>query len=247
MPESPLFRDIILLEPDLLTEKPYWAGHLPFAFWLMDVHRPRILVELGTETGVSYCGFCQAVKHLDLPTACYAVDTWQGDAHTGEYEESVFLTLQAYHDPRYGAFSRLIRSTFEAALPHFNDNSIDLLHIDGWHTYEAVRRDFELWQPKLSDRAVVLFHDTNVRERDYMVWKYWEEISPSRPSFTFLHCNGLGVLAWGRELPDEVCWLTRSEENDPGHAARVRRFFGVLGGRLEERSLRLGQEAPGTA
>ena len=36
---------------------------------------------------------------------------------------------------------------------------IDFLFIDGDHSYDGVRTDVEAWFPKLSERALVLFHD----------------------------------------------------------------------------------------
>ena len=36
---------------------------------------------------------------------------------------------------------------------------IDLLFIDGDHSYETVRADVEAWFPKLEDGAIVIFHD----------------------------------------------------------------------------------------
>lgn len=79
--------------------------------------------------------------------------------------------LRSYHDPRYGGFSTLIESTFDDALHRFADGSIDLLHIDGQHFYEDARRDFQSWRRKLSDRAVVLFHDTDVPDREFGVFR----------------------------------------------------------------------------
>src|SRR5262249_29827306 len=150
-----------------------WIEHVPFAFWLVDVLRPRAIVELGTHNGVSYSAMCQAVKSLELTTSCFAVDTWKGDGHTGFYSENVYHNLATFHDQRYGAFSRLLRSSFDEALNQFEDGSIDLLHIDGMHTYEAVRHDYESWLPKLSTNAIVLFHDTNVLDSDFGVFQLW--------------------------------------------------------------------------
>jgi O-antigen biosynthesis protein len=223
-----LLSPIVLSEPDLITVSA-WHGHIPFAFWLVEVLRPKMLVELGTHTGCSYCAFCQAVQELHLPTSCYAVDTWEGDSQTEFYGEEVFQTLSTYHNARYSDFSRLVRSTFDQALEHFPEGSIDLLHIDGCHTYEAIKHDFTSWQPKLSNRAVVLFHDTNVREKDFGVWRFWEEIIPQYPAFEFLHYHGLGVLAVGQQIPEPVKWLIQIPTHTPEQIPWIRGYFGRLG------------------
>ena len=203
-----------------------WIGHIPFAAWCVEELRPRILVELGTHNGASYLAFCQAVRENALETKCFAVDTWQGDEHAGIYDDSVFQRLDGYHRQQYAGFSQLMRMTFDEAAGYFADGSVDLLHIDGLHTYEAVRHDFETWLPKLSDRAVVLFHDTMVRERNFGVWKLWTEVAETHPSFEFQHSHGLGVLLVGKKLPDSICALASLKES--AEAIQVLRLFESL-------------------
>jgi hypothetical protein len=176
-----------------------WKQHAPFSFWLIETHQPELLVELGTQQGFSYLCFCQQIRQMKTPTRCAAVDTWRGDEHANFYGEEVFENLRRYHDPQYSDFSTLIRSTFEDALELFPNGSIDLLHIDGRHRYEDVRYDYESWKPKLSSRAIVLFHDTQVRERDFGVFRFWEEVSKQFPHFEFKHGHGLGVLGVGEK------------------------------------------------
>jgi hypothetical protein len=211
-----------------------WKGHIPFAAWLVEELQPRVFVELGTHNGTSYLAFCQAVKEGGLPTRCHAVDTWQGDAHAGNYGEEVFAALRAVHDDAYGTFSQLMRMTFADALPYFENGSVDLLHIDGLHTYEAVREDFESWLPKLSDRGVVLFHDTMVRERDFGVWRLWAELCERWPSFEFHHAHGLGVLLIGSALPESVAMLARLQET--AEQMLTRRLFEAQADLIEQRS-----------
>src|SRR6266702_1711337 len=189
--------------PRRLTPVSAWDEHIPFALGLVSAVRPRVLVELGTHAGDSYCAFCHAVVECNTETRCYAVDTWRGDPHAGEYGDEVLSDLRSHHDPLYGGFSQLIQSTFQDAVRYFDDSSIDLLHVDGLHTYDAVRGDFEAWRPKLSPRGVVLFHDTNVKERDFGVWRFWAEIAAAHPHFEFSHGHGLGVLAAG-EPPEAL-------------------------------------------
>jgi len=210
-----------------------WLEHAPFAFWMMDALRPRCAVELGTHHGFSYFSLCQAADSLGLDTACYAVDHWSGDEHAGHYEEDVFERVQAHNQQNYSAFSTLIRSTFKNALPYFPNHSIDLLHIDGRHFYDDVRQDFEDWTVKLSDRAVVLFHDTNVRERGFGVFKFWNEIRESHPSFEFLHGHGLGVLGVGSALPETMVEFFATAR-DPRVAPTIRQVYSRLGSAIRQ-------------
>src|SRR5208337_4193178 len=204
-----------------------WYGHVPFAHWIVTVVKPHTLVELGTHNGVAYSAFCEAVVCDGLDTRCFAVDTWKGDEQTGYYGEEVYLDFRRFHEERFSAFSELLRCTFDDALVYIPDASVDLLHIDGLHTYEAVRHDFETWRSKLSERAVVLFHDTNVRERDFGVWRLWAELRTQYPGFEFLHGHGLGVLAIGDSIAPQVmalCSLT-----NPRIVHTIRQRFSLLG------------------
>ncbi len=221
--------DTMFWQPSRLGVDSAWYGHVPFAHWLVATHRPASIVELGAHNGVSYAAFCEAVLRCNLGARALAVDTWQGDEHAGHYDDSIYQDLCAFHDRRYASFSTLLRSTFDNALQFVPDCSVDLLHIDGRHRYEDVAHDFASWQPKLSPRAIVLFHDTNVRERDFGVWRLWSELCASHTGhFEFLHGHGLGVLAIGEAGSDldGLCGLTDSTKIN-----RIRDRFAALGER----------------
>jgi hypothetical protein len=214
-------------KPLRITDSPRWLNNVPFAFAIIEAHRPRVLVELGTHTGVSYCAFCQAVKILQLSTRCYAVDTWTGDEHAGFYGQEVLDDLIEHHDPLYSQFSTLLKMDFAQALDHFSDGTIDLLHIDGCHLYEAVKHDFKSWLRKLSKRGIVLLHDTNAPESEFGVGKFFKELQSEYPVFEFIHGDGLGLVAVGRELDHEEIWNLCHAS--PEHLNVIRLFYDSLG------------------
>jgi len=225
MIELPLSTSMLMIPRSLSLSA--WLGHIPFASWVIEQLRPALIVELGTHRGASFLAFCQAVEEQRLMSRVFAVDTWEGDEHAGFYGEDIYAELRAYQQRYYAGVSEMLRMRFDEALTNFDDGSIDLLHIDGLHTYDAVKEDFESWRPKLSSRAVVFFHDTFVREREFGVWRYWEEISQRYPSFEFTHTHGLGVLLVGDERNPELMKLVAAATSK--RFAPVNQVFDALG------------------
>ncbi|MCC6971955.1 MAG: class I SAM-dependent methyltransferase [Phycisphaerales bacterium] len=171
-----------------------WAGHRGFAYDLVRFMRPSRFVELGVHWGTSYFAFLQAMHDEEIDGECVGVDTWRGDGHTGPYGEDVYKNVTDTIAKFFGAErTRLLRMTFDEALPHVDDASAELIHIDGFHTYDAVAHDFETWLPKLAENGVMLFHDT-ADDTGYGSAKFWNELSKKHPSLAFTHSWGLGVL-----------------------------------------------------
>lgn len=198
--------------PDVTVPQSAWLEHAPFAFWLVGALAPRTIVEIGVHHGFSYFAMCQSVQRHGLDTRCYGIDGWLGDSHAGYYGDEVYEEVCS-HNRAFGRFSRLIRSDFTEASEMFRDGTIDLLHIDGFHTYEAVRHDFETWLPKMSDRGVVLFHDIAEFENGFGVYRLWDELRERYPNFAFMHGHGLGVLGVGRRIPFAVVDLFQASAN----------------------------------
>jgi hypothetical protein len=220
----------VYLPPSIRGFKPLhapfstWAHHQPFGYDLAAALRPKLLVELGTQAGLSYFTFCQAMKEHGVDGLAYAVDTWQGDEHTKAYDDEVYQSV-AKHNRQYNGFSYLMRMLFQDALRHFGDATIDLLHIDGLHTYEAVSEDFRLWGPKVRPGGLVLFHDVRARLLDFGAWRFWDELEREHETFAFNHGFGLGVLRMpGGDRSDDpllVRLLFEGSRADGGEALRA--------------------------
>lgn len=177
-----------------------WTNHLHFAYDLIAALRPRIFVELGTDRGESFFAFCQAVEENEIGTRCFAVDTWKGDLHAGRYDDTTFTQVSEHRRAHYASFARLLRGSFETVRAQFFNETVDLLHLDGLHSEEAVRRDLEDWLPKLRPGGILLMHDVRVRAREFGVWKVWEEMQERGRHWT--QALGPGLAVW-QKPPNE--------------------------------------------
>jgi hypothetical protein len=142
----------------------------------------------------------QAVKDgaLQNDIKLHAVDTWLGDDHTGRYKDEVYDSVNSIAQRYYKDINiTLHRKTFDEALFLFRDKEIDVLHIDGYHTYEAAKHDFDTWLPKMKAGGTVLFHDVAEHKKDFGVHILWLELLAQKEKyegFRFYQSHGLGVL-----------------------------------------------------
>lgn len=172
-----------------------WGGHRRFAYDLVRWMRPARIAELGVHWGTSFFTFAQAMKDGRMRnTSLVGVDTFEGEEHAGEYGPEVLETVRKIITRSFpNQDITLHKMLFSDALPKVEDESIDLLHIDGLHTFEAVKEDFETWLPKLAPEGIILFHDV-APDTGYGSTDYWNKLSAEHPGFAFEHSWGLGVL-----------------------------------------------------
>lgn len=196
---SPSFKFI----KELPLDSSAWSGHYFFAYDLVRNVKPKVIVELGTHKGNSLFSMAQAIKDGKLKIELHGVDTWEGDPQAGYYAEDIYneflkISKQYYKDVNIISHKMF----FDDAVKKFKDNSIDILHIDGLHTYEAVKHDFETWLPKVKkDTGIIMFHDVCETKDDFGVYKLWEELQKKyKNTITFEHYHGLGVLFINKEM-----------------------------------------------
>ena len=172
-----------------------WAGHREFIYDLISYINPDLIVELGTHYGCSFFAMTQAIKDFKLSTEIIGIDTWEGEEHAGIYSEEVLELVKSTIEKEYVNLNiKLMQMYFLEAVEKFNDNSIDILHIDGLHTYEATKEDFTNWLPKVKENGIVIFHDI-ANYTGYGSHKFWNEIKEKYIEyFEFDHSWGLGIL-----------------------------------------------------
>ncbi|MDO5388980.1 MAG: class I SAM-dependent methyltransferase [Clostridia bacterium] len=186
------------LNYDLLKFAP-WSGHRNFVYDFMAFFEPKTVVELGSHYGCSAFTFAQAAKDHNIETEMYFVDTWEGDDFTKKYNNDVYKVFSETVEKYYSKQNiNMLRMTFDEAVGKFKDHSIDVLHIDGSHYYDDVKRDFEIWFKKVSEKGIIMLHDvsSDIVLGDIMgSHKFWLELKNEyKYTYEFDFSWGLGII-----------------------------------------------------
>jgi predicted O-methyltransferase YrrM len=150
---------------------------LEFATQVREV-RPKSFLEIGTRTGGTFFVLCRladphaTVISLDLP----------GGMFGGGYDIYRIPVLRRMKKPEQKLHLLRADSHSLEALRHVGqilpDGSLDLLFIDGDHTYDGVKQDFEMYSPFVRPGGIIAFHDI-VQGREELVGeveRFWSEI-----------------------------------------------------------------------
>ena len=169
-----------------------WSGLGTLGYAIARRYRPRVVVELGTHMGLYVLAMGMALRDLGQGGKLYAIDTWQGDPQATFYGDEVYETfLQRRSQLGLEAIITPLRMLFSEGVAHVTE-PVDLLHIDGLHTYEAVSQDLADFGPKVRPGGIILFHDVDTWFPDMKV--FWREISRKYESHLVPHTHGLGVI-----------------------------------------------------
>ncbi len=175
-----------------------WMGHRPFAEWIVKQLNPEVIVDLGVDWG--YSTFSFAMPRIGK---VYGIDNFAGDDFVGKSNTYSFISMK--RDKLH------LQDNVEFIKGDFNevsktwDKKIDILHIDGSHHYEDVKKDFETWSQFVNDDGVILMHDTcveNFEGMEYGVKKFFDEIE--LPKCTFTHSFGLGVVSKNEKIMEQI-------------------------------------------
>lgn len=183
-------------------------------FWLKQVNseiltlceiverkKPEVVVEIGTANGGSLFLFTKLsaknalIISIDLPGGSFGgAYPWYRKAFYKSFssgDQKVKLLLADSHS----------NNTVEKLKNILNGKKIDFLFIDGDHTYEGVKKDFNLYQSLVDDDGIIAFHDIAKHPRDWGVEvdKFWNEIKQSYQSLEIIEnpdqgWAGIGIL-----------------------------------------------------
>lgn len=113
-------------------------------------------LEIGSHLGASTCYLGAGIKERGGTLFC--VDTWNNETMP-EGEQNTYAQFRKNTSGLGATVVPIRKRSVEITVSDLR-TPLDLVFIDGDHSYEAVKADFEITQPLLADTAVVAFHDT---------------------------------------------------------------------------------------
>lgn len=135
--------------------------------------RPSTVLEIGSYTGGTLGLFCKLAEpdallvSVDLPAEYGGATAAKLETLARTNQRVVALRRDSHADETRAEVERLLAG-----------RQVDVLMVDGDHSYHGVRRDFELYSPLVRDGGLIAFHDIvpHVRVPGVEVERLWAEL-----------------------------------------------------------------------
>jgi predicted O-methyltransferase YrrM len=173
--------------------------------------QPKVVLEIGTANGGTLLLFARSahpsatIVSVDLPGE--APGTGYAPWRIPVYRRFA-LPAQTLHLVRGDSHDQRTRARVEALL---GGAQVDFLFIDGDHSYDGVKADFEDYRDLVKAGGLIALHDISWSDRDaYAVRRFWNELRPRYEHEEFVATPPRGKGGIG---------LLRLPEREPGGGA----------------------------
>ena len=166
---------------------------------IVEKSHPKTVLEIGTAKGGTLFLFSQIASedaHLisvDLPVERGGYSDWKVPFYKSFAKENQKIELI-----REDSHSE---ETFEKIRKILKDRKVDFLFIDGDHSYEGVKKDFEMYNSLVRENGLIAFHDIikHPPEISCNVSKFWDEVKDKYESTEIVDNKnqkwaGIGVI-----------------------------------------------------
>lgn len=173
-----------------------WKGHELFIFWLVRHLKPKTVVDLGFDKALSTITFAYRnrghVFGIDwFDQGNYLAKSFALDAAFRNVSNAIRLNYVKNINLIIGPFAEISKTWVR---------TIDILHIDWAHTYQAAKQHYDNWSRYLEPNGVILVHDVETYAQE--TGRFFHELP--FPKLIFPHSHGLGIATRNEELLAEI-------------------------------------------
>jgi predicted O-methyltransferase YrrM len=171
----------------------------------IDKVKPGVVVEIGTYKGGTLYSIAELIRNdatlvsIDMPGGSFGGKDIDSENFSRlEDEIKKIKPEQKFYSLREDSHKA---ETKEKLIEILAGKKADVLFIDGDHTYEGVKKDFEMYSPLVKDDGIIIFHDIleHILEVSSQVDQFWKEIIPQERTKEFIGSElqgwaGIGII-----------------------------------------------------
>jgi hypothetical protein len=158
---------------------------------------PKNMLEIGSGKGGTTWAWSKLTSLLEICTVDLPNGPWGG----GPSEDSIeYIRNESFPNFTFIAADSHLQETRKRVSTVFYKNTIDFLFIDGDHSYEGVKKDYENYSPLVRPGGLIAFHDIceHSKESGCEVKKFWDEVKVGKQYEEYIseptNWGGIGLI-----------------------------------------------------
>lgn len=132
---------------------------------IADTVKPRVIAEIGTYQGTTALGLIEVAKRYHGRPIYWGFDAFgEVPAYELPYKDFPNYDLVSAKLKETGAEIHLVRGNTRESLKNVNISGLDFVFLDGGHSLETIKNDWDWVESQLNDNTVVIFDDYYVND-----------------------------------------------------------------------------------